>query len=57
MYKSVTRPLVYTFRLTAFVFPVYSYLVISVTLDGVTLQLLAPLRYLWRKLRNRAAML
>lgn len=38
-------------------FPVYIYLVISVTLDGVTVQLLAPVRCLWRKLCNRAAML
>lgn len=31
MYKNVTRPMVYTFRLTTFVFPLNSYLV---TLDG-----------------------
>lgn len=34
MYKNVTGPMVYIFRLTAFVFPLKCYLVINITLDA-----------------------
>lgn len=37
MYRSITRPLIYTFRLNNSCFSSYSYLAIPVTLDGVTL--------------------